>query len=82
MKTTNWAIAVKNEGADKLRELIDDAIYAIENGFKDHDVWSRIISIASSPEIAPNDVYSMMEIYILDGRDAVVGPLERIRRNA
>jgi hypothetical protein len=82
MKTTNWAVAVKNEGAEKLRELVDDALYAIENGFRDHEVWFRIINIASSPEISPNDVYSMMEVYIIDGRDAVVGPLKRIRKNA
>jgi len=82
MKTTNWAISAANQGADKLRELIDDALYAIENGFKDHEVWFRIINIASSPEVSPNDVYSMMEVYIIDGRDAVVGPLERIRKNA
>lgn len=82
MQTTNWAISAANQGADKLRELIDDAICAIDNNYRDHELWYRLISVISSPDIAPVDVYSLMETYIIDGRHAIKPTLERIRAAA
>ena len=79
MQTTNWAISAANQGADKLRELIDDAIHAIVHGYREDELWYRLICVISSPEIAPCDVYSLMEAYIVNGRHAIKPTLERIR---